>query len=101
MASPAVMGMFPLHHPLPRDPHPAAGAGSGCRARRPWQSLAAELRGLRAQADEAAAAHEREAKILRDQATAAAKQRDGALREVNPPPPPPPQIPSHPSNIPP
>ncbi|NXE14564.1 CROCC protein, partial [Lophotis ruficrista] len=46
------------------------------------QSLAAELCNLRAQAEETAVAHEREAKNLREQATAAAKQRDGALREA-------------------
>ncbi|NXG69014.1 CROCC protein, partial [Baryphthengus martii] len=46
------------------------------------QSLEGELRSLRAQAAEAAATHEREGKILREQAAAAAKQRDGALREA-------------------
>ncbi|NXP14394.1 CROCC protein, partial [Thinocorus orbignyianus] len=46
------------------------------------QSLAAELGTLRVQAEEAAATHERETKTLREQAMAAAKQRDGALREA-------------------
>lgn len=49
------------------------------------QSLAAELHTLRAQAEAAAEAHEREAKALREQVVAVAKQRDGALREVRPP----------------
>lgn len=39
-------------------------------------------------------AHERETKALREQVTAVAKQRDGALREVNPPP----KTPSHPNH---
>lgn len=50
------------------------------------QGLAAELRSLRAWAKEAALSHEREARELRDQAAAAAKQRDSALREVSAPP---------------
>ncbi|NXL68678.1 CROCC protein, partial [Chordeiles acutipennis] len=46
------------------------------------QSLATELHNLRAQAEELTATHEREVKILHEQAMVATKQRDGALREA-------------------
>lgn len=64
------------------------------------QSLAAELHTLRAQAEAAAEAHEREAKALREQVVAVAKQRDGALREVRPPLPLLPPLPSCPKKAP-
>lgn len=88
----------------PRDSDTTGGGDTGCcNPPLTLQSLAAELRSLRAQADETAVAHERETKTLREQATVAAKQRDSALREVNPPPQspdlfPPPKYPPAPLN---
>lgn len=74
--------------PIASSPVPSRGreARGGFRYLCPLpQSLAAELHTLRAQAEAAAEAHEREAKALREQVVAVAKQRDGALREVRPP----------------
>lgn len=49
-------------------------------------TLTSELRDLRAQLEEAAAAHAQEAKRLQEQARDLGRQRESCVREVSPPP---------------
>lgn len=49
-------------------------------------TLTSELRDLRAQLEEAAAAHAQEVKRLQEQARDLGRQRDSCVREVSPPP---------------